>query len=213
MNIKKSDRRVSRTRRSLREALMALILEKGYDAVTIEDITSRADTGRTTFYLHYRDKEELLLESINEVVDGLFTQISQVPLAEWNLPSNEGVEGALFPILVVFQNAAENADLYRVVLRGEGTSRIQNLIRTLTASAVSEFLRLMAERDGLTFHPVVPVEVFSNYFAGSLLGVLTWWLETNMPYPAEKMAIIYQRLVYSSANEVLGVYENKDVTG
>jgi hypothetical protein len=71
----------------------------------------------------------------------------------------------------------------------------------------------MAERDGLTFHPVVPVEVFSNYFAGSLLGVLTWWLETNMPYPADKMAIIYQRLVYSSANEVLGVYENKDVTG
>ncbi len=85
MNIKKSDRRVSRTRRSLREALMSLILEKGYDAVTIEDITTRADTGRTTFYLHYRDKEELLLESINEVVDGLFTQISQVPLAEWNL--------------------------------------------------------------------------------------------------------------------------------
>ena len=152
---------------------MALILEKGYDAVTIEDITSRADTGRTTFYLHYRDKEELLLESINEVVEGLFTQISQVPLAEWGLPSKESVEGALFPILLVFQNAAENADLYRVVLRGEGTSRIQNLIRTLTASAISEFLRLMAERDGLTFHPVVPVEVFSNYFAGSLLGVLT----------------------------------------
>jgi AcrR family transcriptional regulator len=205
MDIKKSDRRVSRTRRSLRDALMAVILEKGYDAVTIEDITSRADVGRTTFYLHYRDKEELLLESINEVVNDLFTQISRVPMAEWGLPSKASVDEALFPILLVFQNAAENADLYRVVLRGEGTSKIQNHIRNITASAVFEFLRLMAERDELTLHPVVPVEVFSNYFAGSLLGVLTWWLETNMPYPAEKMARIYQQLVYSSANAALGV--------
>jgi AcrR family transcriptional regulator len=212
MGIKKSDRRVSRTRRSLREALMALILEKGYDAVTIEDITSRADTGRTTFYLHYRDKEELLLESINEVVEDLFTQISQRPLAEWNLPGSGDSEATLFPILLVFQNAAENADLYRVVLRGEGTSKIQNRIRNLTASAVAEFLRLMAERDQFAFHPVVPVEVFSNYFAGSLLGVLTWWLENNMPYPPDHMARIYQRLVYSSTNEVLGVNENSKKT-
>ncbi len=205
MAIPKNDRRVSRTRRSLREALMVVILEKGYDAVTIEDITSRADVGRTTFYLHYRDKEELLQESINEVVDDLFVQVSQKPLAEWDQPGEVSGEETLFPILLVFQHAAENADLYRVVLRGEGTSKIQNHIRNITASAVTEFLRLMAERDGLAFHPIVPVEVFSNYFAGSLLGVLTWWLENNMPYPAEKIASIYQQLVYSSANAVLGL--------
>jgi AcrR family transcriptional regulator len=208
MVITKNDRRVNRTRRSLREALMGVILEKGYDAVTIEDITSRADVGRTTFYLHYRDKEELLQESINEVVDDLFAQVSKKPLAEWDQPGEVPGEETLFPIRLVFHHAAENADLYRVVLRGEGTSKIQNHIRNITASAVSEFLRLMAERDGLAFHPIVPVEVFSNYFAGSLLGVLTWWLENNMPYPAEKMASIYQRLVYSSANAVLGVNEN-----
>jgi AcrR family transcriptional regulator len=208
MAIKKYDRRVNRTRRSLREALMSLILEKGYGEVTIEDITSRADTGRTTFYLHYHDKEELLLESINEVIEDLFSQVSQIPLAEWDLPVKDHSQSAPFPILLVFQSAARNADLYRVVLRGEGTSRIQNRVRDLTASAVSEFLRLMAERDGLTFHPIVPVEVFSNYIAGSLLGVLTWWLENRMPYPAEEMACIYQRLVYSSTNEVLGVNES-----
>jgi AcrR family transcriptional regulator len=211
----KNDRRVSRTRRSLREALMVVILEKGYDAVTIEDITSQADVGRTTFYLHYRDKEELLQESINEVVDDLFAQVSQKPLAEWDQPGEVLGEKTLFPILLVFHHAAENANLYRVVLRGEGTSKTQNHIRSITAGAVTEFLRLMAERDGLAFHPVVPVEVFSNYFAGSLLGVLTWWLETDMLYPAEKMASIYQRLVISSANEVLGVKENfkKDIPG
>ena len=63
----KQDRRVNRTRRLLRESLMKLVAEKGYDSVTIEDITETAELGRTTFYLHYRDKEELLLESIDAI--------------------------------------------------------------------------------------------------------------------------------------------------
>ena len=53
----RTDRRTNRTRRQLREALLALILEKGYDSITVEDITGRADLGRTTFYLHYRDRK------------------------------------------------------------------------------------------------------------------------------------------------------------
>ena len=72
---KELDRRTRRTRRSLREALFALILEKGYDAVTIEHITERADLGRTTFYLHYRDKEDLLLEAIDTIAAELIARI------------------------------------------------------------------------------------------------------------------------------------------
>lgn len=54
MSDKQLDRRVRRTRRALQDSLTSLILEKGYDAVTVEDITDRADLGRTTFYLHYK---------------------------------------------------------------------------------------------------------------------------------------------------------------
>ena len=71
------DRRVSRTRRQLRDALMALILERGYNMVTIEDITDRADLGRTTFYLHYRDKDELLIESLEAIAQDLKAQVEQ----------------------------------------------------------------------------------------------------------------------------------------
>jgi len=55
MKEKKSDRRIGRTRRLMHEALMALIVEKGYEAVTVQDILDRADVGRSTFYAHYRD--------------------------------------------------------------------------------------------------------------------------------------------------------------
>ena len=74
---KRQDRRITRTRNQLREALFELILEKGYDTVTIEEITDRANLGRTTFYLHYKDKEQLLLESINSIANDLLQQITQ----------------------------------------------------------------------------------------------------------------------------------------
>ena len=55
------DRRVRKTRQLLREALMELTLERGYDHVTIQDILDRADVGRSTFYAHYHDKDDLLV--------------------------------------------------------------------------------------------------------------------------------------------------------
>jgi AcrR family transcriptional regulator len=102
MNPRKPDRRVLRTRRQLQDALMALVLEKGYDAVTIEDITERADLGRTTFYLHYKDKDELLMQSLEAVYDDLVDQIQQRTIDEW-VAQGQG------PWTLAFQHAAENA--------------------------------------------------------------------------------------------------------
>ncbi|MEZ4667133.1 MAG: helix-turn-helix domain-containing protein [Anaerolineae bacterium] len=61
---KRPDRRRARTRKLMRDSLIALILEKGYDAVTVQDITDRENLGRATFYLHYKNgKERLLMQS------------------------------------------------------------------------------------------------------------------------------------------------------
>src|SRR3954447_21575352 len=61
------DRRVQRTRRHLREALMALILERGWDAVSVRDVCEKADVGRSTFYVHFADKENLLLSGFDDL--------------------------------------------------------------------------------------------------------------------------------------------------
>jgi AcrR family transcriptional regulator len=178
----KTDRRTLRTRRMLRDSLLSLILEKGYDAVTIEEITERADLGRTTFYLHYKDKEDLLLKSIEAISHELLSQISDNP-----------------PIPLVFQHAAENADLYRIILRGEGAYRATGWLREMISSAARDFLVMKQAHENL------PIEVFSNYFAGSLLGLLTWWLESDMPYPPEEMAEMYRKLFFQGARQVLGL--------
>jgi AcrR family transcriptional regulator len=197
---------VSRTRRQLREALFNLILEKGYDAATVEEITARADVGRTTFYLHYRDKEDLLMESIGELVDDLIEQMGRIPLGEWQLEM-EGPGGSPSPAIVLpFQHVASHARLYRIVLRGDGTYSVSRRLREIIAQASAEMIRVLLKRDNLAdLNAQVPMDVFMNYIAGAWLGLITWWLENEMPYPAERIAGMFQRMVVQGAPDALGI--------
>lgn len=197
----RQDRRISRTRRQLREALMALILEKGYDAVTVEDIAARADVGRTTFYLHYRDKEHLFLESITQIADELAEQMYALFPQGQAVQEDQVGDHAMRPILLVFRHAAENADLYRAMMRGEGGLIAITRLRELAAGYALEFMRLFL-KDAQTN---LPLEVIASYFAASLLGMLTWWLEAGMPYPPDEMAHMFRRLAMRGVWEALGV--------
>lgn len=217
--LKTLDRRARRTRRVLKDALLALVLEKGYDAVTVEDITQRADLGRTTFYLHYRDKEELLLEAIGSIANDL---IARLPPSAWHVTvagtgavlgtaasgtmeakpaaANERVKDA---ILITFLHAAENAQLYRIILRGEGATKARKRLQTIISQKASE---LVAEsvQAGLA-HPRLPAGIFADYFAGALMATITWWLESDLPYPPEEMAEMFRMLIFQGGLSVLGM--------
>ncbi len=193
---KRQDRRITRTRNQLREALFELILEKGYDTVTIEEITDRANLGRTTFYLHYKDKEQLLLESIDSIANDLLQQITQIIPAFSNSelsPANREI--ILYtPVLLVFNHAKENANLYRIILRGEGANKTNNRLRQIINRIAANVMAERIEFFGLK-SPQIPIEVMTNYFAGSLLTVVTWWLENDMPHPPEIMASMFRDLI------------------
>jgi len=204
--VRKVDRRVNRTRRQLREALFNLILEKGYDAVTVEEITARADVGRTTFYLHYHDKEDLLMESIGELVDDLIEQMARFPMEEWKLERGSAGSAPSPAIVLPFQHVASNARLYQIVLRGDGTYSVSRRLREIIVQASAEMARVLLERDELgALNSQVPMDVFMNYIAGAWLGLITWWLENEMPYPAEQIAGMFQRMVVQGAPEALGI--------
>jgi AcrR family transcriptional regulator len=194
------DRRSRRTRRMLKEALFALILEKGYDAVTIEDITERADLGRTTFYLHYRDKDELLIESFESIAEELVSRMPMPMIASGDQDGGWFVQDA---ILITFQHAYENAQLYRVILRGEGASRVSGRLHLIISQIAAELIQKRIELGLLPQHSQVPVEVFANYFAGSLLALITWWLESGQAYPPTEMAVMFRRLFFQGARQTL----------
>ena len=189
------DRRVNRTRRQLREALTALILEKGFDVITIEDITERADLGRTTFYLHYHGKEDLLLESIGTTAQELYDQVTT--LFDVGLPRTPQM--GLSAIALIFQHAAQNSTLYRIILQGGAASRVQHFILDFLSEAAKPYFEqtYLVENQA-----VIPIEVLANYFSAALIGFLTWWLEADMPYPADHAAGYFEAMFFSGVRNL-----------
>ena len=189
------DRRVIRTRRLLRDALMALILERGYEAVTVQDITDRANLGRATFYLHYPGgKDELLLSSLETIYDELTARIGPITRDEW-------LTGQRMPGLIAFEHAAQHSDLYRVILGGAGSGLIARRIRDYIASSTYDRLTAwMAEGE-----PQVPLTIIAQYMAGALLGLVGWWLDQGMPHTPEEMARFYYRLTMPEVTAMLGL--------
>jgi AcrR family transcriptional regulator len=203
---RKLDRRISRTRRSLQDALFCLILEKGFDSVTVEDITNRADLGRTTFYLHYRDKEDLLMQSVRNQVEALVNQLAQYPLYKGDGEHRPTKVDDITPLIsLAFNHVAQNAVFYRVLLRGEGTYSALQRLRQILVEAILELIQHFSGREKKLLNPTVPLDVFLNSLAGAWIGLMTWWLEADMPYPPEEMAVMYQRMFMRSTLDVLGL--------
>ncbi len=182
---KKPDRRIQRTRQLLRDALIALMLEKGYDAVTVQDITDRANLGRATFYLHYKDKDELLLSMMEEILEEVMER--STPFS----PEDNFLTAGQPPSLYAFQHAEANADFYRAMLGEGGLSGVLTRYRQLVAAGVQAQFEPLFPPDASP----VPVEILAHFVVGALNALLVWWLENNRPYPAEYMAHVFHQLV------------------
>lgn len=192
---KKMDRRAIRTRRALREALIALILEKGYESITVQEITDRADLNRGTLYLHYRDKHDLLLSSSSDVYNELLGQFT--PISDQHL----SLEIPERHLMIVFQHVAANADYYRVMLGEHGVPMFITRFRHLVSQVSLE--RLEALRKLVPSKPF-PSEFVAGFSGGAVIGVLEWWLENDMPMTAEDLAHYTIQLIVSGIYPTLG---------
>lgn len=175
-----SDRRVRRTRRLLGEALLELIQEQSFDAITIRDITERADVGYATFFRHYDGKEALLSEQLEQIVRRLET------LSGERSDDYFEREGRLF-----FEHVQGNAHLYRGLLGDHVQSRIVRRLRDTLVGIVLPHMEGHAEGADLR----IPLAVAANHVAASALELAAWWLENEMPYDPQEMGRIYRRLI------------------
>jgi AcrR family transcriptional regulator len=198
----KTDRRIQRTRQSLRTALHELIKEKGYDAISTEEITERANVGRATFYLHYKDKEDLLLEEFSEMANEKVQVLSEIPFSAW-LQSEEDTHTAP-PLLIVFEHIYENSELYYILLRSERSGRIIERIRKISTGAIVRFVEAKAKTDPIPFQFKVPIEFFAAFFSGALLSTVDWWLEEGMHHTPREMTHLFQDLFIQGATNAVG---------
>ena len=209
----KPDRRVQRTRQALRNALMELIKEKGFDAISVEEITQRADLGRATFYLHYKDKEDLLIDEFSELANERVRTLSAIPFSAW-LPDAENPDQPVEnkpspPFLMVFQHIADHAELYRILLKSEKSDRILGRIRKIVTQSITEFMQTKVENDPIPLLFEVPIDLLAAYFSGALLSCVNWWLEQGKSYSTEEMTRMFQSLFFPGARKILGVSNSR----
>ena len=181
------DRRIQRTRHLLRDALFALITERGYEAITIQDITERANLGRTTFYLHYRDKEELLQASLKALMDDLRQEVE--PRGEETCPYRSRS-------IHVFHHVAQQQHLYRALLREAGSAGIGDMMRAYFADL---YQRRIVEP--LRLGNTLPAR--GEIIAASAAGALFWWLAHDLSPSAEEMGDLYWRLMAMGSEGVI----------
>lgn len=181
-------RRKQRTRSQLQRAAVELILERGYDPVTIQDITDRADLGRGTFYLYFSDKEDIvwqtLLNSFNVVdkeMNALYPRFS--PLTE-----SIGYRTA-------FELADKDRDLYRIMLGSKGSAVLTTRIHGYFAAEIEREIRQRGAFADLD----LPPEVAAQYITGALVRLIVWWIETPNDYTPEQMADMFFRAIHRTA--------------
>jgi len=183
------DRRIQRTRQLLLQSLVALVLEKGYERITVQDIIDRANVGRSTFYFHFRDKEDLLLsgfESLRELFDGFRSRILNKTSWEFGL--------------VLFQHVQQQRLLYKALI-GEQAGNIvfKHVQRYLTVLLSGHFRSIWLENGDS-----IPLDIFVQYMVGAFLGMLTWWLDNDLLYSAEQMNEFYRKVTEPTIVTLLG---------
>lgn len=176
----KVDRRVRKTKRLLKSALLELIMEKGYDAITVQDILDRADVGRSTFYAHFNAKDDLLLGDA-----------PYVHLTFEEIRTDEGDIEVIPSFLEMFRHVAEQNQLFRAMMGGEGINLVQRTVMLHLRTTFEERFNDMAEQG----RPLpLPSLVLANYLTGGFMSLLEWWLDAEMPYSPEEVNGMFMQM-------------------
>ena len=192
----KVDRRARRTRDALGDALMELMQERPFKSITVQDVLDRAAVGRSTFYTHYRDKDDLFLSDVED----FWEMISSM------LERNGEDSNRVAPVRELFTHVAK-AKVFRESLVASGKIHdVMELGQGQFARAIEQRLMKLTPAQGTKTGQFAAA---AHSFAGALFSMLSWWLDRGMPEPAAEMDKLYHRLIWSGADIALGQPEVK----
>jgi AcrR family transcriptional regulator len=181
------DRRVARTRAALQHALIGLILKRGYEAITIQDICKAANVGRSTFYSHYTTKEDLKRSGLQHLRRLLIDRQKATRVVRGN-PRN----GSLGFSLALFEHARDHIDLYRALVGSRGGAVALGTIREILTDVVRDELAATADNNSAD---AIPRDFVVQYVVGACMAVLTWWLDGGAKLPPPRIDAMFRRLV------------------
>ncbi len=183
---RKVDRRVQRTRQLLGEALVSLIREKGFAALSVQEIIDRANVGRATFYAHFDNKEDLLMTGL-EGLRASLKQLQRQALARGGPPEDR----LLAFSHELFAHTDGHRDLFRALVADGSVGLLKQVFHRMIVDLVRDDVKALLARAGAGSPPTEPAVQF---VAGGLYGLLMWWLEARVRPSAEELNQALRRL-------------------
>ena len=180
----KIDKRVRKTQEALRDALLVLIVERGYEKISVQDILDRADVGRATFYLHYRSKEDLLRRSLDRLRELLVKECR---------PATTGASKSKVPLafsLTFFRHVDSHRKLYRAVVGRESGFIVDRQMRRILVDLVRD--EITASGQAKLSQPLA--DMVSQYVVGALMSMVTWWLDFNVKLSPEEIDETFRQM-------------------
>jgi AcrR family transcriptional regulator len=181
---RKPDERTRRTRHRLGSAFVALIHEKPIEDVTVQDVLERASVGRSTFYLHFRDKNDLLLSQLEKFLETMSTALSV----------RKEVSHRVVPVAEMFAHIENQRKLYRILADAGRLNDFFDLAQGYFARGIEHRLR---ESKRLPKIPQGELSPRAFALAGSLLSLLRWWLDRGAKEPPGEMDELFHRMVWN----------------
>jgi AcrR family transcriptional regulator len=184
------DRRVKKTLQLLQNALIELIPEKGYDAVTIQEILDRADVGRSTFYAHFENKDEVFEQRNRQLIDrqAIEGRMKSEDQTTPNLP---------FKLLLFIE---DNRYFFKALLGKQGKGLLNQPVYDYLFTQAHQHITLLipgAESDARK------LDIIVHYYVNAFVGVLIWWLEQDLPISSQELGDLLKQLTLPGLREVL----------
>ncbi|HXN48632.1 MAG TPA: TetR/AcrR family transcriptional regulator [Bryobacteraceae bacterium] len=180
---RKPDRRIERTRNRLGNALIALIQEKPIDEVTVREVLRRAGVGRSTFYVHYRDKDDLFLSELEQGLEMWSTTLSR----------QQESSNRVAPVAEFFAHVASAKRLYRALVDSGRIEAFFELAQGYFARGIEQRIKQSTDLRNPHRHELTAC---SNAFAGGLLSLLRWWLDRGAKESPRAMDELFHRMVW-----------------
>ena len=180
---KKTDARVRRTRDALGDALIALMQEKSFETITVQDVLDRAHVSRSTFYSHYSDKDDLLMSDAEEFFESLAMALSV----------RGDKSDRVFPVEEFFAHLVDAQQFFKALVKSGKFHDNMELARGHFARGIE---RRLSELPGGQRIPAGQLPAIAFTHAGALLSLLTWWIDRGMREPPAEMDELFHRMVW-----------------
>ena len=191
----KDDRRVQRTQQLLRTALVSLIEEKGFEALTVQDIIDRGNVGRATFYSHFDNKEDLLVSGL----DGLRTVLKELQ-RQAHMRTASSDERLFAFSHEMFAHIAEYRKVFRAMVGKRSGALVQQLLQKIVVDLVRDDLKAMAgRRDDRS----APAEAIVQFVTGGFFGLAMLWASGKLPLSVEEVNALFRRLAMPGVKATL----------